>query len=66
MPLVTQGKTKYMEEERHQRMMKNEKISVGSNRYEKVKMLKYFDSLLTQFKIKIKSLACSSQGSHTG
>ena len=36
MPLVTQGKTKYMEEERHQRMMKNEKISVGSNRYEKV------------------------------
>jgi hypothetical protein len=39
-----------MEVGRHQFMMKNEHITVGSNSFEKVKTFKYFNSLL---KIKI-------------
>ena len=37
----------YMEVGRHQRMMANEYITVGSNSNEKVKALKYLGSLLT-------------------
>ena len=39
---VKTGKTKY-----NKGMMANEHITVGSNSYEKIKTLKYLDSLLT-------------------
>ena len=37
---VNTGKTKYLEEGRHQGMMANEHFTIGSNLYEKVKTFK--------------------------
>ena len=44
---VNTGKTKYMEIGRHQGMIANAHIKIGSNYYEKVKIFKYLGSLLT-------------------
>ena len=44
---VNTGKTKYMEIGRHQGMIENVHIKLGSNSYEKVKTFKYLGSLLT-------------------
>ena len=39
--------TKYMETGRHEGMVTNQHIRIGSNSYEKVKTFKYLGSLLT-------------------
>ena len=41
------GKTKYMEIGRHQGVIANSHIKIGSNSYEKVETFKYLGSLLT-------------------
>ena len=44
---VNTGKIKYMEIGRHQGVIANKHIKIGSNSYEKVKTFKYSVSLLT-------------------
>ena len=44
---VNTGKTKYMEIGRHQGIIANALIKIGSNSYEKVKTFKYLGFLLT-------------------
>ena len=44
---VNIGKTKYMEIERHEGIIANAHIKIGSNSYKKVETFKYLGSLLT-------------------
>ena len=44
---VNTGKTKYMEIGRHQGMIANEHIRIGTNSYEEVKIFKYLGPLET-------------------
>ena len=56
--VVNTGKTKYMEIGRHQGMIANAHIKIGSNSYEKVKTFKYLGSLLTNQNSIQKEIKC--------